>query len=62
LIEHQSNASAQESESRECRSCYGGGWVLLGASYDSSEGELVQGEAPCPICGGSGSVYLYGSR
>jgi hypothetical protein len=44
---------------RECRSCYGGGWVLLDATYDPETGELVQEEAPCPICDGSGSVYLY---
>jgi hypothetical protein len=35
-------------------------WVLLDASYDPETGELVQEEVSCPICGGSGSVYLYG--
>ena len=58
-MQHQSSASVQEPEARECRSCFGGGWVLLDASYDPETGELVQEETPCFICHGSGSVYLY---
>ncbi len=58
MIEAESSASAQE-ETRECRSCYGCGWVLLDASYDPETGELVREEVACFICHGSGSVYLY---
>ncbi len=58
-MQHQSSALAQGEESSECRSCYGGGWVLLDASYDPETGELVQEETLCFICHGSGSVYLY---
>ena len=48
-------------EERECRSCYGCGYVLLDAQYDYTSGELVQEETPCLICKGEGrvSVYLY---
>ena len=46
-------------ERRGCRSCHGGGWVLVDATYDPETGELVQEEAACFICGGSGSVYIY---
>ena len=59
-MQHQSSAPlAEQPESRECRSCYGCGWVLLDASYDPETGELVQEETPCFICHGSGRVYLY---
>ena len=59
-MQHQSSVSlAEESELRECRSGYGGGWVLVDASYDTETGELVREEVSCPICGGSGRVYIY---
>ncbi len=52
----------EDREVRECRSCYGGGWVLEDAEYDPTTGELVQTSAPCPICGGAGSVSVFRYR
>ena len=51
-------------EQRECRSCYGVGFVLLDAEYDAATGALTQEATTCPVCKGSGSVsvYLYGPR
>ena len=52
----------EQLETRECRSCYGTGWVLADVEYNPATGELVQENARCFICGGADtvSVYVYG--
>ena len=52
----------EQEETRECRSCYGTGWVLTDAEYNPATGELVQESVHCFICGGTGtvSVFVYG--
>jgi hypothetical protein len=54
--------SARPDETRECRSCYGTGWMLADAEYDPQSGELVEEAIRCFICRGSGAVYVYGLR
>ena len=44
---------------RECRSCYGSGFVLEDAEYTAETGELVQAICECPICEGVGSVSVF---
>jgi hypothetical protein len=50
----------EQRETRECRSCYGTGWVLADAEYDPATGELVEESIRCFICRGMGTVYVYG--
>jgi DnaJ-class molecular chaperone len=50
---------SEETEVRECRSCYGGGVVTDDVETSFCVYEAVQ--STCPICKGSGevSVFLY---
>ena len=52
----------EERETRECRSCYGTGYVLEDVAYCPETGELVQTAVICPICRGARRVYLYPQR
>lgn len=50
---------SEERETRDCRSCYGGGVVTDDVETSFCQFEAVQ--STCPICHGTGevSVWLY---
>ncbi len=51
--------ASEQRETRPCRSCRATGAVIEDVSYNPTSGKLVQALTDCPLCKGTGSVFLY---